>query len=142
VLLAFGDCALLAAGRYDVAYAVKKTRLPDIGRCPDRDYVITGYLRAIDLKEWGDFRPLERYDIEAEYRIVTEVFLRFIPWYRAQYSAREGAILKNLVLNLLWYLKISTAHPREPLYDAVMDLLRDRSAMPLPRFHELQRRFS
>ncbi|MEA2068317.1 MAG: hypothetical protein U9P12_03865, partial [Verrucomicrobiota bacterium] len=41
-LLAFGDCALLAADQYDISYSVKKERIPTIGTCPHRDFVIEG----------------------------------------------------------------------------------------------------
>ena len=142
VLLAFGDCALLAAGRYDVAYAVKKVRYTDIGHCPDRPYVVNGYLRAIELKDWGDYGALKSFDIEQALDEVSAVFLRFMPWYRARYTEREGTALKNLLLNLKWNRRISMTHPREQLYDAVTDLLRNESAMPVERFYQLQRRFS
>ena len=142
VLLAFGDCALLAAGQYDVSYAVKKVRFPAIGYCPDRDFIVEGYLKAIELKDWGDFRSLESFDVETELQAVQEVFLRFMPWYRTQCSGREGSALKNVALNLKWIKRLCTAHPREQLYDAITDLLRGRPSISAARFYELQRRFS
>ncbi len=142
VRLAFGDCALLAAGQYDISYAAKKVRFPSIGNCPDRDFVVEGYLKAIKLKEWGDFQSLENVDVEAEFQAVREVFLRFMPWYRTQCSGKEGSVSKNLVLNLKWNKRFCTAHPREQLYDAVVDLLQGKPSISVERFYELQRRFS
>lgn len=142
VLLAFGDCALLVAGQYDVSYAAKKVCFPAIGNCPDRDFVVEGYLKAIKLKEWGDFHSLENVAVEAEFQAVREVFLRFMPWYRTHYSGREGSPSKNLVLNLKWNKRLCSAHPREQLYDAVVDLLQGKPSISVERFYELQRRFS
>lgn len=142
VLLAFGDCALLAAGQYDVSYAVKKVRYPAIGNCTDRDFVVEGYLKAITLKEWGDFQSLDNFVIEAEFLAVREVFLRFMPWYRTHYSRHEGSALRNLALNLKWDKRFCTKHPREQLYDAIMDLLQGKPSISMERFYEQQRRFS
>ena len=142
VLLAFGDAALLAAGQYDISYAVKKERIRNIGPCPDRERVIEGYLQAVALKEWGDFQALEDYDIAAEFRKTTEIYLRFLPWYRSHCTNRECSALKALALNLRWFKRISTRHPRTRLYDAITELLQDRSRMSHERFYELQRRFS
>lgn len=142
VLLAFGDCALLLAGQYDVSYAVKKVRYPAIGNCPDRDFIVEGYLRAIKLKEWGDFESLKDSDLDAEFQTVREVFLRFMPWYRTHCSGREGSAIRNIALNLKWNRRFCTTHPREPLYDAVMDLLQGKPSISAERFYQLQRRFS
>jgi len=142
VQLAFGDCALLAAGQYDISYAAKKMRFPAIGNCPDRAFVVEGYLKAIELKGWGDFQSLEDFDVETEYQATQEVFLRFLPWYRTQYSGKEGSALKNLALNLKWNKRLCTAHPREQLYDAITDLLQENLPISAERFYELQRRFS
>lgn len=142
VLLAFGDCALLAAEEYDISYAVKKVRFPSIGHCPDRQYVVEGYLKAIELKEWGDFQALSHFNIKTEFQIVRDVFLRFVPWYRSYCSGREGSVPKNLILNLKWNRRLSTKHPREPLYDQVTDLLQRRHTISAERFYRLQRRFS
>ncbi|MEN7972898.1 MAG: hypothetical protein ABFR47_03590 [Verrucomicrobiota bacterium] len=140
--LAFGDCALLAAGQYDISYAIKKVRFPAIGYCPDRDFIVDGYLRAIKLKEWGDFQALENFDFPAEFTAVRDVFLRFLPWYRSQYSARECPPLKAVALNLKWNNRLDSRHPREHLYDAIIDLLQSNPGMSAERFYELQRRFS
>jgi hypothetical protein len=142
VLLAFGDAALLAAGAYDLSYAVKKLRHPAIGQCPDRDFVVEGYCKAIELKDWGAYRALANYDVAAEFEAVRGVFLRFLPWYRKHYSGSEGSPVKNLLLNLKWNKRICAAHPREKLYDAISGLLDGSPTMTAERFYELQRRFS
>jgi len=142
VLLAFGDCALLAAGQYDISHAVKKVRFSAIGHCPDRGYVVGGYLKAIELKEWGDFHALQGFDVAEEFETVQDLFPRFFKWYRTQYSEHEGASAKNLLLNLKWSGRLDTAHPREKLYDAIIDLLQGRPGMTAERFYKLQRRFS
>ncbi len=125
--LAFGDCALLAEGKYDILYAVKKGRILDLGNCPGRDAVIEGYLKAIELKEWGDFQPLENHDIAAEYETVRELFVRFLPWYRAQVPA---------------FRYTAPSWVRERLCDALPNLLQDRPSIPPRLFYKLQRRFS
>lgn len=142
VQLAFGDAALLAAKQYDISYTVKKDRIQDIGGCPNREWVIGGYRKAVELKEWGDFRALEDYDIPKEFKKVTDVYLRFLPWYRTLYSKRECPALKALALNLKWMNAFSINHPRVQLYDAIIELLQDQSAMSHERFYELQRRFA
>lgn len=133
-LLAFGDCALLAAGQYDISYSVKKERIPNIGTCPDRDVVIDGYSRAIALKEWGDFQTLEKQDVASEFNRVREVFLRFLPWYRAQYSTSECSLPKAIALNLHWNGRPLPRHPRLYLYDALPQLLAEK-----PDIHQLRR---
>ena len=142
VQLAFGDAALLAAKQYDISYAIKKNRIQDIGGCPDREYVVESYRKAVALKEWGDFRALEDYDIQQEFSKVAETYLRFLPWYRTLYSKRECPALKALALNLKWTNSFSTQHPRIQLYDAIVELLQDQSPMSHERFYELQRRFA
>ena len=142
MLLAFGDCALLATGKYDIAYSVKKERILGMDPIPDRSFVIEGYLRAIALKEWGDYQPLDTFDITKEFDRVREVFLRFFPWYRAQYTARECTVPKAIALNLKWNKCLCTAHPRQHLYDAILELLDDHSSYSPTRFYALQRRFS
>lgn len=152
--LAIGDCALLAENKYDISYAIKKERISDIGNYPDRDLIMDGYLRAIELKEWGDFQPLTNFDIGAEFEKVREVFLRFFPWYRAQYSDRECSRLKAMALNLSWNGCPLLSHPRRRIYDALQELLKDepdrillsqilfcRNRFP-EKFYALQRRFS
>jgi hypothetical protein len=153
-LLAFGDCALLAEGKYDISYGTKKTRIQHVGECPDCDYVMDGYLRAIDLKEWGDFQGLKDFDVAAEFKIVRDVFLRFFPWYRAQYSARECPAWKGVALNLRWNGCPLLSHPRLRMYDALQELLKDEPDRILlgqilfchdnfsEKFYTVHRRFS
>jgi hypothetical protein len=141
-LLAFGDCALLGEGKYDLSYAVKKERISSLQNIPDRNFVINGYLKAIELKEWGDFQALADFDVDAEFALVREVFLRFFPWYQTQYSGKECSRLKAMALNLKWNKSLNAAHPRTRLYTAVCDLLQDKSTLPIKRFYDLQRRFS
>jgi len=140
--LAFGDCALLAAGQYDISYAIKKEWIQSITDCPDRNVVTAGYLKAIALKEWGDFLSLNDFDVLVEFEVVRDVFLRFLPWYRTHCSGHECSLLKAIVLNLKWNRRFGTAHPRERLYEAIMNLLQDKPGMSAERFYELQRRFS
>lgn len=142
VLLALGDCALLASGQYDISYAVKKAQFPVIGHCPDRAFIVEGYLKAIELKEWGDFQSLENFGLEAKFHTVCEVFLSFMPWYRAHYTGGEGSALKNLAMNLKWNKRFCTAHPREQLYGDLMGLLQNQPGSSVERFYKLQRRFS
>ena len=142
VHLAFGDAALLAAGQYDLSYAVKKKRISTIGPTPDREIVIASYLSAIELKEWGDYQPLANYDLEQQLVKTIDTFVRFLPWYRKHYKQRECSIPKAIALNLKWNHCINTHHPRVALYEALVDLLQNRPALPHERFYELQRRFS
>lgn len=142
VWLAFGDCALLAAGEYDVSYSVKKMRFPAIGHCPERDVVVQGYQRAIELKDWGDYPAPEAFNVEKEFNQVLEIYLLFMPWYRGHCTGNEGSALKNIALNSKWNRCLSATHPRCKLYDAVVDLLCDRPSLPIERFYALQRRFS
>lgn len=140
--LAFGDAALLAAGQYDIAYSVKKTRIQHIGACPERALVADQYLKAVELKEWGDFQALEPFDIQAEFNRVRGVFLQFLPWYRQQYSGRECSIPKAVALNLRWTGSFCPRHPRERLYDLIVELLQSGTPQAVERFYELRRRFS
>jgi predicted nucleotidyltransferase len=142
VLLAFGDAALIAAGKYHISYTEKKQRISTIGQMPDRDFIIAGYLGAIEIKEWGAYQSLVDYDLEQQLAKTIEVFIHFLPWYRKQYAIRECSIPKAIALNLKWNATLSARHPRELLYDALGDLLQDQSSMSHERFYELQKRFS
>ncbi|MDF7798009.1 hypothetical protein P4C99_00940 [Pontiellaceae bacterium B1224] len=142
VLLAFGDAALIAAGKYNLLYAIKKQRIAEIGQMPDRDFIIAGYLSAIEIKEWGDYQQLADYDLDRQLQQTLDVFIRFLPWYRTQYAIRECSILKAIALNLKWNKCLSIRHPREELYDALADLLQDQSSMSHEHFYALQKRFS
>ncbi len=127
VRLAFGDCALLAEGKYDISYTTKKTRIPGIGTCPDRDAVIAGYLKAIELKEWGDYLSLENVDIRVEFEATRTLYLHFLPWYRSQVPSRRHTIPS-------WI--------RERLCTALVKRLQGRPSLPDRLFYKLQRRFS
>ena len=154
VHLAFGDCALLASGQYDISYSVKKERISAIEKCPDREAIIKNYLAAIALKEWGDFQALEPYDIEKEFRRTRDLFQNFFPWYRTQHTPKECSFPKAVALNLRWNGRPLLRHPRFYLYDALAELLKDEPAESqlqqtlfsngnfVERFYLLQRRFS
>ncbi len=154
VLLAFGDAALLAAGQYDISYKVKMDRILNIGACPERDYVIEGYVKAVALKEWGDYQALEPYNLETEYNRARETFISFLPWYRAQYTDKECKLMKAVALNLHYNGRPLPRHPRLYLYDAIILLLSDEANIHhlretlfcndrfAERFYALQRRFS
>jgi hypothetical protein len=152
--LAFGDAALLAAGKYELSYAVKKQRISEIAECPDHETIINRYRDAIALKDWGDFSSLSEYDIITEFNQVRGVFLQFFPWYRTQYSSAECSLLKAAALNLRWNGRPLPRHPRLYLYDALTELLKEdpcafqlkqtlfSSNNYIERFYLLQRRFS
>jgi hypothetical protein len=142
VKLALGDCALLAGGQYDSYYAEKKSRIRNLNPFPNQDLIISCYLKAIEMKEWGDVRNMENFNVAAEFEHVRAVFLRFMPWYRARSSQKEGSAFKNLAANLKWNGRLSTAHPREELYDAIINLLQGSPGMNPEDFYRLQRRFS
>jgi hypothetical protein len=127
IRLAFGDCALLAANQYAISYTTKKSSIPKIGECPDRDTVIEGYLKAVELKEWGDFLSLEPFDIVAEFEATRAIFLHFLPWYRTQVPPRKHSIPS-------WI--------REQLHTALIRRLQGRPSLPIHLFHKLQQRFS
>jgi len=125
--LAFGDCALLVERKYDILYAIKKERIPTIGSCPGSDAVVAGYLQAVELKEWGNFQPLEDFDIAAGYETVRELFVHFLPWYRMQVPA---------------FRHTAPSWIRERLCTALLELLQGQPGMPSKLFYKLQRRFS
>ncbi len=127
VRLAFGDCALLAAGQYDISYTAKKAQISTLGECPDRKTVIEGYLTAIKLKEWGDFHALESFDIPEELEATRAMFIHFSPWYQSQVPAHTHSIPS-------WI--------RKRLNAALMKRLQGQPSLPLKLFHKLQRRFS
>ncbi|MEA2068807.1 MAG: hypothetical protein U9P12_06375, partial [Verrucomicrobiota bacterium] len=100
------------------------------------------------------FQGLEQYDVAAGFSRVREVFLEFLPWYRARYSERECPIPKAIALNLHWNGRPLPRHPRQYLYDALPQLLAEQpsirqlrhtlfcNARFVERFYALQRRFS
>jgi hypothetical protein len=153
--LALGDCALLAARKYDISYNVKRERIVSLDNMPHNTAVVEEYLAAIDLKNRGDYHArLADLDIEAEFQRVRTVFLAFFAWYRKPHSGRECAIIKAMLLNLKWNRWPYLSHPRKRLYEALPELLRDDpdkivlgqilccSRNVEDRFYKLQARFS
>ena len=154
VWLALGDCALLAERKYDLSYAVKLDRIDSIGDIPDRDTIIDHYTEAIALKEWGDYHTYLDSDIAAAFRDARDLFLDFLPWYRKRFCSKECSASQAMLLNLAWFRWPYLAHPRERLYDALLELLQDDPDYILlgqilacsrdfeQRFYSLQARFS
>lgn len=143
VLLAFGDSILLLSGRYELSYSVKKEQIGRTGTFPASDYIIDGYKKAVELKESGDFHAWSSFNMAEEFETVREVYLNYMPWYRARCIDCGSSALKNIVLNLKWNRSLKTAHPRERLYDAVIALLQgDDSVMKKELFYKVWRRFS
>ena len=154
VLLAFGDCTLLVAERYDISYETKKEWIKKIGTFPDHRFIVDGYLMAIKMKEWGDFRSWENFNIAEEFETVRSVFLDFLPWYRSQHTTKECSLPKAVALNLRWNGRPLPRHPRVYLYAALTELLKDEPSEEqlrqtlfsnsnfVERFYRLQRRFS
>jgi hypothetical protein len=155
VWLAIGDSALLAARMYDIHYAVKSERISDVGRVPHRAEVIDEYLKAIELRNGGDYHScLHGLDIAEAFNRARDVFVDFLAWYRAEYPGREGSLIKAMLLNLKWNRWPYLSHPRRRLYDALPELLKDQPDRILlgqilscsdpveQRFYDLQKRFS
>jgi predicted nucleotidyltransferase len=143
VLLAFGDSILLFSGRYELSYAEKKEQIGRVGTFPASDYIIDGYRKAVKLKESGDFLAWNTFNVAKEFKTVREVYLHYMPWYRARCIDSNSPSLKNLLLNLKWNRSLSASHPREKLYTAILALLEgDESVMPMEQFNKVWRRFS
>ena len=155
VWLALGDCSLLAARKYDISYSVKRERIVSIDNIPHNTAVMEKYLAAIDLKNWGDYHArLADTDIAEAFQRVRDVFLPFFVWYRKQYSSRECSFFKAMLLNLKWNRWPYFSHPRQRLYEALPELLKDDpdqivlgqilccSRHVEERFYQLQARFS
>jgi predicted nucleotidyltransferase len=143
--LAFGDCALLLRGAYDLSYIVKRRRLPEINLSglDDSRAFVSAYSRAIDFKERTDFQTLENANVHLRFSETIVRFERFFLWYEQRRLNRkfqtlekyahmfpnlgnEGSPLKNLVHNLRTFgvssLSHGLTHPRLRLY-AVLPLL-------------------
>jgi hypothetical protein len=153
--LALGDCALLAERNYTISYQVKRRQISSIGNIPNRSIVIEQYVKAIELKEQGDYLArLAGTNLTEEFQWVRDLFLTFFHWYKAQSCSREGTPLKNMLLNLKWNHAPYLAHPRQRLYEALPELLQDHPDRRLleqilccrknveARFYALQKRFS
>jgi hypothetical protein len=144
--LAFGDCALLLRGAYDISTAVRRERIEEIalnGLPGGRD-IAGAYRRAIDFKDRACFRPLETANLhvwlDETVRHFKEVFL----WYERRRLNRtfrspkkyahafpnlgkEGSALSNAAHNLRAFGPLGPAtlfsHPRLRLYAALPLLL-------------------
>ncbi len=150
--LAFGDCALLLNGDYDLRYTVKRERIGQLAASdvPTPAFLIEGYRRAIALKEWGDYAFLDGYDWVAEYEQVRRYYVHFFAWYESRRLASPAAdtasyaralargpqecpLLKAVWLNLRsfgvhaadWGLRFARSHPRSRLYLSLPLLLGD-----------------
>jgi predicted nucleotidyltransferase len=144
--LAFGDCALLLRGAYDLSYVVKRHRLPetDLSGLDDARAFVSAYSRAIDFKERADFRPLESSNVHLLFTEILQRYEQFFLWYERRRLNRkfptlekyahtfpnlgkEGSPLKNAVHNLRAFgphgLRYCFAHPRLRLYAALPLLL-------------------
>lgn len=89
--LAFGDCALLTAGGYDLSYRVKLDRigkaiLPGV---PDAAFLVDRFRAAVTLKEWGDYSFLPDYPLADEFEIIRRYYLRFLQWYESRRAAPD-----------------------------------------------------
>lgn len=144
--LAFGDCALLMRGKYDISYAVKKERIRsvELTRFNDARGIIEAYCRAVEFKECCNFQPLETANIHMLFDETEQRFQRFFLWYEQRRLNRtfhtvkkyahafpkignEGSALKNAVHNLHTFgigaLPLLFVHPRLRLYGAIALLL-------------------
>jgi predicted nucleotidyltransferase len=144
--LAFGDCALLLRGAYDLSYVVKRHRLPeiDLSGLDDARAFVNAYSRAIDFKERAEFRTLENGNVHLRFAETVKRYEQFFLWYERRRLNRkfqtlekyacefpnlgkEGSALKNAAHNLRAFgpgvLPYCFAHPRLRLYAALPLLL-------------------
>ncbi|HSR88267.1 MAG TPA: hypothetical protein VLL07_04885 [Pontiella sp.] len=153
--LALGDCALLAARKYDTSYSVKRERIAAVENIPHHTAVIEEFLAAVDLKNRGDYHArLAGTDIDEAFFRARTVFTGFFEWYRKHFAARECSLSKAMLLNLKWNRWPYLAHPRQRLYEALPELLKDQPDKIVlgqilccsrdieSRFYKLQARFS
>jgi hypothetical protein len=144
--LAFGDCALLMRGAYDISYVVKRHRLPEIALSglDDARAFVTAYSRAIDFKEWADFQALDNGNVHLRFAETVQRYEQFFLWYERRrlnrkfqtlesyaryfpHLGKEGSPVKNAMQNLRTFgsgsLRCGFAHPRLRLYAALPLLL-------------------
>jgi predicted nucleotidyltransferase len=144
--LAFGDCALLLRGAYDLSYAVKRNRLPeiDLSGLDDARAFVEAYSRAIDFKERADFQMLENSNVYSRFAEISTRYEEFFLWHERRRLNRkfktsekyahafpdfgkEGSPLKNAAHNLRTFgsgkLRYGFSHPRLRLYAALPLLL-------------------
>lgn len=148
--LAFGDCALLLRGAYDLSYVIKRYRLPetDLSGLDDSRAFVGAYRHAIDFKERADFQALEDNNVHLRLAETIRRYEQFFLWYERRrlnrkfqtlekyarefpYLGREGTPVKNMAHNLRTFglrgLRYGTAHPRLRLYAALPLLLTKHS---------------
>lgn len=147
--LAFGDCALLLDGAYDLSYCTKRHRLPELdltGLDDARDFV-NAYSCAIDFKERADFQALDNSNVHLRFADTVRRYERFFLWYEGRRLHRkfktpgkyartfpqlghEGSPVKNALHNLRTFgpgsLPYGFVHPRLRLY-AALPLLLDKT---------------
>jgi hypothetical protein len=144
--LAFGDCALLLRGAYDLSYIVKRHRLPeiDLSGLDDARAFVSAYSRVIDFEERADLQTLENGNVHLRFADTVKRYEQFFLWYERRRLNRkfqtlekyarefpnlgkEGSPLKNAAHNLRAFgtgaLPYCFAHPRLRLYAALPLLL-------------------
>jgi len=144
--LAFGDCALLLRGAYDISPAIRKERIReiDLSGLPDGRGMAEAYCRAIDFKARAFFQPLETANLYSWFdetaRRFEEVFLwherrrlnrafRTLEKYAHGFPdlGKEGSARKNALQSMrafgLGALSSPFTHPRLRLYAALPLLL-------------------
>jgi hypothetical protein len=144
--LAFGDCALLLRGAYDLSYAVKRHRLPEISLSglEDARAFVSAYSRAIDFREQSESRTPGTANVYMRFAETVQRYEHFFLWYERRrlnwkfptlekYAhtfpnlGSEGLPLKNALHNLRAFgissLPFCSAHPRLRLYAALPLLL-------------------
>ncbi len=144
--LAFGDCALLLRGAYDLSPSVRKKRIRevDLSGLPDGGGMAMDYLRAIDFKAQAFFQPLETVNLHSWFDETARRFEKVFLWHERRRLNRkfrtlekyahefpnlgnEGSALKNAARNLRTFGPLDPssllAHPRLRLYAALPLLL-------------------
>lgn len=148
--LAFGDCALLIRGVYDISYCTKKERIKKIhlDNLPDSRAFIENYQRAIAFKERASFQPLETANLHIWLDETIGYYLAFFLWYERRrlnrkfrtlekyahsfpHLGNEGTLLKNVFHNLRTFgagaIPHPFTHPRLRLYATVPLLLTEQA---------------
>ncbi len=144
--LAFGDCALLLRGAYDISTAVRKERIReiDLNGLPDGRGMAEDYRRAIDFKDRAFFQPLETVNLHVWFDETARRFEEVFLWHERRRLNRkfrtpkkyahgfpnlgnEGSALKNAAQNLRTFGPLGPStlftHPRLRLYAALPLLL-------------------
>jgi len=144
--LAFGDCALLLRGAYDLSYVVKRHRLPEanLSGLDDSRAFVSAYSHAIDFKERVNFQVLDTGNVHLQFAETLRRYEQFFLWYERRRLNRkfptlekyahafpnlgkEGSPLKNAAHNLRAFgtgaFPCCFAHPRLRLYAALPLLL-------------------